>query len=787
MSKSFDPYHKWLGIPEREQPANYYRLLGVELFESDADVIESAADQRVAHLRSFQSGPNSKLSQKLLTEVSTAKVTLLNPEKRRKYDAQLNATLPADDPLAALPAAETVFQSTAATFEPAPQFGANVNVNRTSPSSRRAPSWLIPAVLVGGSLMLMLVVVLVYMVIGSVSGDPNEGIARVDGDVQPSPAVVPVDPVDPKPPVVKPQPEPVAPNPFVPPVEPDPVEPKPPLPDKPDPDPPTTTPPDTTPPDTTPPEPSPPKTEPKPSPPEPVRKQLIPTVAEQQPIDELMRSTFDFSVAESPEQKSALAKKLLDLAVDPSAKPIEQYVFITTAGNLELEAGNIASSLKCVEKLAEGFEFDHVRKEYELLIKAAEEYKQVKDIASLASVSPPFINRAITANRIDLASTVAEDVYKATLARGVPTETRKAAFDEKNRLNDLSKEWEKIGAAITALEDNPDDPEKNLIAGEWFCFSQGDWNRGLTHLAKSNDAVLQPLAKQELESTGSYTELIDIAAGWRKASTDASGERKVAMRERAARCYLLAQAVAPKGSEEETQLNLVFKAIGDVSEARQAIIRERQPEGKKILFIRFEGGERKTAESASKRFFLEAEFVGNFDMNRTDYSAYHTIMVGSNGMDYWQKDEKKEPKAFQHLERFIREGGHLVVFGTYNGRNFHHLKRFGVTTGFTHAGAFERNGEATELFLKGVEYLAPENNKLTSAGNLKVSSPHTIILKRGPGSTAGDPVLATIPVDEGRLTTTLCEPNWQGDLWIITAMTSWVARDAPIPNDLTNP
>ena len=38
MSTLFDPYHKWLGIPPDQQPAHHYRLLGIGLFESDADV-----------------------------------------------------------------------------------------------------------------------------------------------------------------------------------------------------------------------------------------------------------------------------------------------------------------------------------------------------------------------------------------------------------------------------------------------------------------------------------------------------------------------------------------------------------------------------------------------------------------------------------------------------------------------------------------------------------------------------------------------------------------------------
>ena len=35
----FDPYHEWLGIPPDEQPANHYRLLGLELFEEDGKIL----------------------------------------------------------------------------------------------------------------------------------------------------------------------------------------------------------------------------------------------------------------------------------------------------------------------------------------------------------------------------------------------------------------------------------------------------------------------------------------------------------------------------------------------------------------------------------------------------------------------------------------------------------------------------------------------------------------------------------------------------------------------------
>ena len=91
MADSFDPYHNWLGIPRQEQPPDYYRLLGIVLFESDPDVIQNACDQRMSHLKAFATGPRAALSERLLNEVSRAAVCLLNPSKKRTYDEKLCA------------------------------------------------------------------------------------------------------------------------------------------------------------------------------------------------------------------------------------------------------------------------------------------------------------------------------------------------------------------------------------------------------------------------------------------------------------------------------------------------------------------------------------------------------------------------------------------------------------------------------------------------------------------------------------------------------------------------
>lgn len=88
---AFDPYHKWLGIPPSEQPPTRYRLLGVAAFESDPDVIEAAADQRMAHVRTYQTGKHGAISQRILNDLADARLTLLNLAKKTAYDAELRS------------------------------------------------------------------------------------------------------------------------------------------------------------------------------------------------------------------------------------------------------------------------------------------------------------------------------------------------------------------------------------------------------------------------------------------------------------------------------------------------------------------------------------------------------------------------------------------------------------------------------------------------------------------------------------------------------------------------
>jgi WD40 repeat protein len=87
----FDPYHKWLGIHPEHRPPTYYQLLGISPEEHDREVIEEAAIRQTAHVRTYQLGPHAAECTRILNEIAQARTTLLNPAKRKDYDAHLAA------------------------------------------------------------------------------------------------------------------------------------------------------------------------------------------------------------------------------------------------------------------------------------------------------------------------------------------------------------------------------------------------------------------------------------------------------------------------------------------------------------------------------------------------------------------------------------------------------------------------------------------------------------------------------------------------------------------------
>lgn len=149
MSAAFDPYHKWLGILPKDQPPHHYRLLGVELFEADVDVIEAAADRQLAFLRKYQSGEHAEDCRRLLNEVSRARLCLVKPATKVAYDLELRAQL----------------------HEPVPALSLDGDASRPTPG--RKNGLLVPGI--AGAVVVLLVIVGIIASRGNKEGQNAAG------------------------------------------------------------------------------------------------------------------------------------------------------------------------------------------------------------------------------------------------------------------------------------------------------------------------------------------------------------------------------------------------------------------------------------------------------------------------------------------------------------------------------------------------------------------------------------------------------------------------------------
>ncbi|MDB5389018.1 MAG: hypothetical protein JWM11_4664 [Planctomycetaceae bacterium] len=177
MANEFDPYHKWLGIPKEDQPAHHYRLLAIPLYEDDPQVIEGAADRQMSFLRRYQAGDHAEQARRLLGEVSRARLCLMKPTSKAKYDAKLEQQFAAERAAAESDASESSDDASANVITEIA--GLQIQLANRPKSS----NWLLPAVVAGGVVGVLIVLAAVNL--GGKPGDPQGKVARngsVPGD-----------------------------------------------------------------------------------------------------------------------------------------------------------------------------------------------------------------------------------------------------------------------------------------------------------------------------------------------------------------------------------------------------------------------------------------------------------------------------------------------------------------------------------------------------------------------------------------------------------------------------
>ena len=540
MTEQFDPYRKWLGIPEQDQPPHHYRLLGIEPFESDPEVICNAVDARMAHIKTFQAGKHSDHSQRLLNELAAAKICLLNPEKKAEYDRKLAEARAARDAEreenAPEPRSEGSGPDELADLTPigiSPRPSAYIVRGR----KKRQPAWLVPAIVFGVAALLALVLAIAFRdSLTDRGGSKQSGVSRkasapVSAEFQGEAEVKPPHPQPAKPVVPPSKPEQPRKEPPITPEKPDvgelpppqppetveqpePIEPKEPLPEQPARKPPA------------------------------IRKKLpVPDAAAQHEAEMEIRKRFaqEFAAADTVKGKIELAAKLRAQARATKDDPTARFVLDLLAGKLAARAGKLSLGFTAIDRIAEKFDVNPWAMKADLAEAAFSVHRIGGDDAD--SIARMWMHTETLTELADKAA-AGDDLTTAVRAAKLAVATAKMTKDPSllrdtsalvRELEHLKPRFRPVEAALAVLAENPDDAEANLTVGRWRCLAIGDWRGGLPLLAKGSDAALAGLARRDLEQPTTGKDRLALADAWYAAAEKEQPPAKSGLLARA--CY----------------------------------------------------------------------------------------------------------------------------------------------------------------------------------------------------------------------------------------------------------
>lgn len=556
MSEAFDPYYSWLGIPPAEQPADYYRLLGISRFESNSEVIANAAEQRMRHVRTFQLGENAGHSQMLLNELATARACLLNSASKDAYEQQLRDQITEDN----LPPVTSPFPAQIIEQNPPPVASPFPATTSTAQRSRRqqpkSPRVEVVKIVAGGIAGLALGVLLLWYGFGvdvlDVMKSRDERLAKQvmqdDTDVRRMPPRKEETQQDgtreltqpasdahleqPANPASKEKQDSVLPIPAQ--KESNKID-----------ESATASLPEAL------------RTDSPASPATPIAG--VPSSAEQASVEQQhveqaktsrrensassegtpdadidkapvrlavpppdalataeasVRSIFadEYASTKTPAEKVNLASKLLQVGSDTHDDMASRFVTIRSARNVAVESGNIDLALRAFDSLSKSFDLDVLAEHVRLLVDLSKVSLSDGEATKLRSQIIELRGRAFSDDRYPLAMTLNQTAKQ--LGKATDKEWQEYNEEWASLLDTGASAFEIFKEANKTLKESPDDPDANLAVGRYRCLLKGEWRDGLPYLEKGNDKILREFAKKELTPTVTPTDTLDLADSW---------------------------------------------------------------------------------------------------------------------------------------------------------------------------------------------------------------------------------------------------------------------------------
>jgi hypothetical protein len=210
----------------------------------------------------------------------------------------------------------------------------------------------------------------------------------------------------------------------------------------------------------------------------------------------------EYAKRDAPSRIDFSRKLLADAAGTRNAD--QRFVMLVEARDISALAGDTETAFGAIGRIVERYDVGAAGSEWSsatqkmAVLAMARKTARSRDAASaIAAAYLEVAREGQESGDYDIAADAARDagsVARIAGDQGLADEAGKLARSVKA----LEKEFKGVRAAERKLTTAPDDPEANLSVGRFTCFVRGDWEKGLSCLAKGADAGLKAAALKDL-------------------------------------------------------------------------------------------------------------------------------------------------------------------------------------------------------------------------------------------------------------------------------------------------
>jgi hypothetical protein len=188
---------------------------------------------------------------------------------------------------------------------------------------------------------------------------------------------------------------------------------------------------------------------------------------------------------------------------------------LTLAINQAIKAGDVETARAAANDLAMSFDVEWLDTVGRAVRDAARSGVPAATRNLAIGHTGPLAVAAFDADSLPLAKNLVEEWLKLASQAKIPIAIS-VARDYKERVAAALEIWPAVEEAKAKLKTAPDDAAANGVVGNYLCFCKADWQAGLTHLSKSDNATLKAAAVADLAAKDNPDLAADAADQWSK-------------------------------------------------------------------------------------------------------------------------------------------------------------------------------------------------------------------------------------------------------------------------------